>query len=189
MPLKRSFYLRNSVLVARELLGKILRYESEKGVLSGRIVETEAYLAESDPASHSYKGRSKRNEALFGEGGHAYIYHIHKYFCMDVVTGGFGIAQSVLLRAVEPLEGIEVMKKNRNSAIEKGLTSGPGKLCMAYGITRNMYGADLTKLPLTIEEGPKVQCEIITTTRVGISQAKDLPLRFYLKDNLFVSKK
>lgn len=194
MKLERAFYNQHTLTVARQLLGKVLVHETPNGIISGRIVETEAYLGVQDAAAHSYRGKTARTTVMFRQSGHAYIYFTYgMYYCFNVVSGGKQNGEGVLIRALEPLQGVELMKNYRGLADENKLTNGPAKLVIAMGITKDFYGHDLTQSPLYIasEENSKIfpKSSIIQTTRVGISQAKMLPYRFYLKDNPFVSKK
>ena len=189
--LKRTFYLRDPQIVAKELLGKILVRTINSEKMSGIIVETEAYLEKDDEAAHSYKGETKSNSSLFLDGGHAYIYSIHRYFCFNTVCLNRGQGGGVLIRAIEPLSGVSLMKKYRN-VINKDLTNGPGKLCMALNLNRHMDGIDLTNSDSEIkiyDSGVSTNYEIETTTRIGISKNKDSLLRFYIKENPFVSRK
>ena len=179
-PLPRSFYARPTVEVARDLLGKILVH----GRTAGRIIETEAYLGSQDEASHAFRGPTPRNRVMFGPPGHAYVYFIYgMYECMNVVTETDGTAGAVLIRALEPLRGIETMRRRRPHAKrEQDLTSGPGKLTIALGITRRQNGADLTRGPLTIHPPDHpLQFEIESTPRIGIRRCADWPLRFLLR--------
>ena len=198
MILKRSFYQRDTVSVSRDLLGKVLVHESSEGPTSGRIVETEAYLGPEDRAAHSFGGRrTARNEVMFGEKGRAYVYLIYgMYYCFNVTCGDvFGKPEAVLIRALEPVDGIDIMKKRRSGV--KGnfvnLTNGPGKLSIAMGISKLQNKMDLTAPPFYIKDGVAVQEEeILETLRVGIDYAgewKDRFLRFYLKENGYVSVK
>jgi DNA-3-methyladenine glycosylase len=188
-PLARPYFARSALVVAPDLLGKILCHRKNGVLTSGRIVEVEAYLGSEDPASHAYYGRTPRNAVMFGPGGHAYVYFTYgNHFCMNVVTGEDGKASAVLIRALEPLEGIEVMKQRRKRNKETDLTSGPGKLTKALAIGRQLNGADLTREPLWIsDDGEKV--EWIATPRIGISRAVSRPYRFLVKDSRFVSRK
>src|ERR1700741_2664024 len=141
--LPRSFYLRPTLVVAKDLLGKYLVRKFRRQYLIGKIVEVEAYLGEKDPASHAYRGITKRNEVMFREGGHLYVYFTYgMHFCSNIVTEEEGIGHAVLLRAVEPIEGVNLMMKRRNGTLEN-LTNGPAKLCQAFGITRKENGTDL----------------------------------------------
>lgn len=177
--LSKKFYNRNTLDVARDLLGCRLCRKSDGEILSGIIVETEAYT-QTDPACHAFNGKTPRAATLFKEPGLSYVYFIYgMYHCFNVTTEPEGIAGAVLIRALEPLGN---MLK----------TNGPGKLCMEFGITRDLNEIDLTSEDsiLWIEEGAKIKkSNIVTTTRIGIKKAKDYPWRFYLKDSEFVSKK
>ena len=192
--LPRSFYTRPALIVARELLGKILVRKIGGKTLAGKIVEVEAYLGESDPASHAYRGKTERNSVMFRKGGFLYVYFTYgMHFCANVVTGNEGIARAVLLRAIEPLKGIEVMKRNRSFADKTAifnLTNGPAKLCEALKIKREQNGADLLDTEIFITSGKDISNKnIVRTTRIGINTAKEKKWRFYVKDNPWVSKK
>jgi len=160
MKLGREFYLReNTLKVARELLGKLLVVAADDGKrVSGVIVETEAYLGVTDRAAHSYGGRrTARNEVMYGGGGHAYVYFIYgMYFQFNVVTGPADHPQAVLIRALEPVEGIEVVRARRGEMNDRNLTSGPGKLCIAMGIDRGLNGEDLLAEKVWLEDYRKV---------------------------------
>lgn len=196
IPLRRklplSFYVRPTEEVAKGLLGKVLVHRMGRELLSGRIVETEAYLGAKDPACHSYPNRrTARTSILFGPGGYSYVYFIYGvYYCFNVVTEQEGVGEAVLVRALEPLEGIEKMKKLRSTSRLESLCSGPGKLCQALGIGRKENGLPLNGDRLWIEDGPAPE-RVITCTRIGIAQpeARDLPLRFYDADSPHVSKR
>jgi DNA-3-methyladenine glycosylase len=186
-PLGRVFYLRPAVQVARELLGKILAFEGA----SGRIVETEAYLGEDDGAAHSGRGITPRTRVIFGPPGHAYVYFIYgMYDCLNIVCEPEGIAGCVLIRALEPLTGLDQMRARRPVARrDEDLANGPGKLTRALGIRIAHNGVDLTRGPITIhapERGKRV--EIATSPRIGITKSADLPLRFFIRGNPFVSR-
>jgi DNA-3-methyladenine glycosylase len=193
--LSLSFYQRNTKLVARELIGKILVHRLANGKrLSGRIVETEAYLGIKDPACHAFGDRrTTRTEPLYLDGGHAYIYFIYGiHFCFNVVTRTLGHPEAVLIRALEPLEGIETMFRLRGCKKERDLSSGPGKLCQALKIDRKLNGASLIGDEIFILEGktPK-KSEVVSSRRIGIDYAGDAvswPLRFHLKDSPHVSR-
>jgi DNA-3-methyladenine glycosylase len=188
--LPRSFYSRCALEVAPDLLGKILCHK-EKGVLtSGRIVEVEAYLGAQDAASHAYRGATDRNRAMYGPPGRAYVYFTYgNHFCMNVVTDREGVASAVLIRAVEPLEGIEAMKRRRRGRSATELASGPGKLTAALAIGRAAYGLDLTGEPLWICDDGAVPPAFIRTPRIGIRAAADLPYRFLVAGSPFVSRR
>jgi len=178
--LPRSFFDRDPVTVARELLGTLLCHDARGLILAGRIVETEAYLAADDPASHGYRGQTPRNAAMFGSPGHAYVYAMHRYHCLNVVTQGEGVPSAILLRAVEPLQGMEVMFPRRRTERYADLASGPGKLCQAFGIDRSLDQWDLTqrrRLWLA-EPGSETETDIVTTPRIGVTSAQELLLRF-----------
>ena len=186
--LRREFYLQDTVDVARGLLGKVLVHKTAEGILAGRIVETEAYLMD-DPACHASRGVTPRNAPMFGPPGHAYIYFTYgMHFCMNAVTAPEGVGEAVLIRAVQPLLGVDLMMERRGTRVITNLASGPGKLCQAFGLGREQGGLDLTEGPLVIEEGEDVT-EIITTTRVGIRLAAEKPWRFYQAGSRFISRK
>jgi DNA-3-methyladenine glycosylase len=186
-PLERAFYRRRAPQVARELLGKILEIEG----VSGRIVETEAYLGEDDGAAHSARGITPRTRIIFGPPGHAYVYFIYgMYDCLNIVCEPEGIAGCVLIRALEPLSGLDQMRERRPAAKRnEDLANGPGKLTRALGIKIGHNGADVTKGPITIHAPEKNErIEIATSPRIGITKSVDLPLRFFIKDNRSVSR-
>lgn len=176
-------------LVAPKLLGAELVSRIGGHSVRVKIVEVEAY-DQTDEASHSFKGPTERSKVMFGEAGHLYVYFTYgMHYCANIVTGTAGHGSGVLIRAVEPIEGIEVLEERRGL---KGLkvTNGPGKLCQALGIDKLMAGHDLVKEPLQlILKAPLDPVAIVTSTRVGISRAKDTPWRFYIKGNPYVSKK
>jgi DNA-3-methyladenine glycosylase len=161
----------------------------------GRIVEVEAYFGEADPASHSFPGKTARNAVLFGPPGHAYVYFIYgMYFCLNVSCEPDGLPGGVLFRALEPVSGLEAMARARGVAVTRvaALTSGPGRLCQAFGVTRERdNGADFTspKSELQIQDDGFVAGEILVTPRIGISKDADRPARFVLAGNPFVSKR
>ena len=184
-PLPSAFYDRDPALVARELIGMVLRSESSEGVTSGRIVETEAYLGPHDPAAHSAVGRTPRNWNLFGPPGNAYVYFIYgMHWCVNAVTREDGWGSAALIRAIEPLEGVALMRARRPKARrDRDLANGPGKVCAALGITRIHDGLPLTGgSPLTVLAGtPVPDDDVIVGPRVGISKAVDWPLRFLVR--------
>ena len=189
-PLPRSFYARPSVEVARDLLGRHLVRRRPKGDLAGRIVECEAY-EEADPASHSFRGLTDRTRVMFGPPGHLYVYFTYgMHFCMNVVTGGEGEGSAVLLRAVEPLVGVELMRERRGVADDRILCAGPGRLTQAFGITREDNGMDLVSgRDLFVTQGRAVGGEEIGAgRRIGISVATERPWRFYVIGSPFVSR-
>lgn len=182
-----TVYSKKTIQVAKRLLGAYLIHDSPDGRTVGRIVETEAYLS-NDPASHSFKGMNRKNAQMFGPPGRAYVYLSYgMYYCFNVVTQKKGVGEGVLIRSLEPVEGLGLMKKRRKTDDVKNLCSGPGKLVIAVGIRKEHNGCDLSKgclrLKLTSSR-PK----IVTTTRIGIKEGAKLPYRFYIKDNLFVSR-
>ncbi|SRR5712691_971005 len=195
-PLSRDFYARDPRVVSRDLLGKVLVRQEGKNLLAARIVEVEAYLGEGDPAAHAAAGRTPRNAVLFGPPGHSYVYFIYgNHYCFNVSCLPDGIAGGVLFRALEPLAGIEEMAQARGVSIKgKGdlrkLTSGPGRLAEAFGITRTRdNGKDLTRAGSDLfvaDDGfhpPSVQ----TTVRIGITKAAKRPLRYVIAGNEFAS--
>lgn len=191
-PLPRDFYLRDTLTVARELLGKTLVC----GETSGIIVETEAYRGPEDLAAHSSGGkRTPRTEIMYGEGGYAYVYLIYgMYCCLNVVTAPPDKPECVLIRALEPASGLDIMRQRRGAKPERELCRGPGCLCKALGIDRSFLGADLCSTDrLYITEGRQIPEEsIITTPRIGIDyagEARFYPWRFIIKDNGCVSGK
>ncbi len=195
-PLQRSFYLRPTLKVARDLLGKRIVRRRGRKILIGKIVEVEAYRGSIDPASHAYRGKTKRNAVMFGEGGHLYVYFTYgMHFCSNIVTGKKGIGEAVLIRAVEPLAGLEEMKKNRNlktfrwnKKMLQELTSGPARFCRAFGIARIDNGADLLGQSIFLVPGDRVPSRLIRrTSRIGIRNGTEKRWRFFIKDNRWVS--
>jgi DNA-3-methyladenine glycosylase len=185
--LKRSFYNRPATEVARSLLGKVLVHGSTAGI----IVETEAYLGGDDLAAHSARGLTPRTRVIFGPPGHAYVYFIYgMYECLNLVCEPEGQPGCVLIRALEPVAGIELMRHRRPAARKpEDLASGPGKLTLAMGITRVHNGTDVTRGSLVVREPAETHAvEIAATPRIGISQCADLPLRFLIRGNRFVSR-
>ncbi|HVT44815.1 MAG TPA: DNA-3-methyladenine glycosylase [Thermoanaerobaculia bacterium] len=193
--LPRAFYMDETVAVARNLLGCILRRRVGRTLMAARIVETEAYLGANDPASHARRGlRSERNESMYLEGGHAYVYFTYgMHHCLNVVTQESEVAEAVLIRAAEPLAGLGRMQRNRpNARREHELMSGPGKLCMAMEIDRRLDGEPLDgrDLFITAREIGVEEAGIAVTPRVGIDGAGDAahwPLRFFLAGSRHVS--
>lgn len=175
---------------ALHLLGAIIVRTLDDGtILRARIVETESYH-QNDPASHTFNGASPRNQAMFGPAGHAYIYFTYGiHWCFNVTAGEDGYGAGVLIRAAEPLEGIEFMQKSRGINNTVQLTNGPAKLTQALCIDKSLYGHDLTKPPLQILEAPSRNFDIVETTRIGISKNVNEIARFYIKNNPYVSKK
>lgn len=198
--LDRAFYSRDSISVAKALLGKVLVRETGGERIAARIVEAEAYMGAADRAAHSYGGRrTPRVEVMYGEAGFAYVFMIYgMHCCFNVVTAEKEIPQAVLIRAGEPLEGLEQMALARFGKLygeltknqRLGLTNGPGKLCRALGLDRRFNGTDLCGDTLYIEEGQKTDFSVVTAKRVGVDyagEAKDYPWRFYSKDSKYVS--
>ncbi len=186
--LPSSFYRQDTVAVARGLLGQQLIHLLPTGPVGGIIVETEAYLA-CDPASHAYRGQTKRNAAMFGPSGTAYIYFIYgRYWCLNVVTQAVGIGEAVLIRALEPTIGRETMEQHRPGVALSLLTNGPAKLVQALAIPPSYNESDLTVPPLFIAPGTApAKKNIVTTARIGITQGQDALLRFYIKNNPYIS--
>ena len=189
--LQREFYNRDPITVARELLGRILVRETDEGVTAGIIVETEAYLAQDDPANHAFRGKTNRNKSMFGPPGHAYVYRIHQVCCLNAVTEPENVPSAVLIRALMPLEGIELMKR-RLGRDDKFPTTGPGKLCRAMAIDLSLDGWDLTLgkelwVAEHEEQAKFDDAEIVVTPRIGVTAAKDLPLRFFIGRPPFVN--
>ena len=196
-PVPRSFYLRPTLQVARNLLGRHIVRKVGTKLLVGRIVEVEAYCKR-DPASHAFRGRTRRNDVMFWEGGHLYVYFTYgMHYCANVVTGNEGIGEAVLIRAVEPLAGIEVMKKNRygsnKSLILKSLinlSNGPAKFCQAFGIVRKENGTDLLDNKISIVNGESIPSKLIKrSSRIGIQHGVEKKWRFYIEGNPWVSRK
>jgi DNA-3-methyladenine glycosylase len=190
--LSASFYDRDTEIVAREMLGTVLECHTDDGVASGIIVETEAYLGEHDLACHAVAGRTARTEALYGRPGISYVYFIYgMYWCFNAVTREEGLPSAVLVRALEPLDGISLMRKRRARVRNPvDLTNGPGKLCTALGISGSMSKKSLQRKPLLVREGEPISDERVeTTTRIGITRSADWPLRWLVRGNPFVSRR
>jgi DNA-3-methyladenine glycosylase len=190
-PLPGSFYARETEIVARELLGATLICESDEGLASGRIVETEAYLGEHDLACHAAAGRTARTDPLYGPPGIAYVYFIYGvHWCVNAVTRPEGQPSAVLIRALEPIEGLSLMRRRRRAPRrDLDLTNGPGKLCQALGITGAHNRLPLDRSPLRILRGtPVADAEVAITPRIGITQCADWPLRWVIAGNPYVSR-
>ena len=197
MILQRTFYEQDILTVSRNMLGKILVHESPQGVTSGKIVEVEAYCGPEDRAAHSYDGRrTPRNDVMFGEKGYAYVYLIYgMYYCVNITAGIIPRKpEAVLIRAIEPIEGLTLMEKRRGVTLgkTKNLTNGPGRLCMAMGITKAQHKLEMTVPPFYIKDAKPIHRDVIVeTVRIGVDYAQDWkekPWRFYIKGNNFVSK-
>jgi DNA-3-methyladenine glycosylase len=186
-PLDRAAVPRDTVGLARFLLGKIVVREFGKRVRSGRIVETEAYLGPHDPACHAVAGLTKRTRDLHGPPGTSYVYFVYgMYWCVNCVTGPVGYGSAVLIRALEPVDGIDLMRRRRGRA---DLTNGPGKLCLALGITGRLSGLPLDRPPLVVRAAePVSDDDLVVSARIGLTKAADWPQRYYVRDNKWVSK-
>jgi DNA-3-methyladenine glycosylase len=188
----RSFFLRPTPVVARELLGRVLVHDSPEGTTAGVIVETEAYLRD-DPASHSFRGPTPRNASMFGPAGRAYVYLIYGvHHCLNVVTADEGVGEAVLLRALEPIEGLELMRRRRGEVADRDLCNGPGKLVQALGISRSHDGLEFTRGPIGLRDPrlpPSGRIRVVRDVRVGITNGRDLPLRFYIRESPYVSRR
>lgn len=191
--LPRSFYSRSALEVASDLLGKVLVRRIGRKSLSGKIVETEAYAGPHDLACHASKGHTPRTSVMFGPPGYAYVYMIYGfYFCLNVVTEPLGYPAAVLIRAVEPMENVDVMRRLRdNPQKETNIASGPGKLCMAMSIDKALNGANLLGNVLWLEDRNLEPERIRVSPRVGVDYAgeyKDKPWRFFVENNPHVSR-
>ena len=191
VPLPRSFYDRAPVEVACELLGMHFWRRSREGLTGGTIVEVEAYLGDSDPASHSFIGQTRRNASMFGPPGHLYVYSIHARFCLNVVTGPARSPTAVLIRAIQPLQGIALMQRRRNREDLRELTRGPARLCQSVRVEGDMDGLDLTigrRIWITRDPLSTVSpSDIVASPRIGVSRAQDAELRFFVNGSPFVS--
>lgn len=188
--LPHSFYARPTVEVARDLLGKVIVHRVDGEELAGRIVEVEAYLGRGDEAAHFFGGMTRRTRVIFGPPGYAYVYFVYgMYHCLNFVTEPDGVAGAVLVRALEPVAGLEAMRLRRPKARrDTDLASGPGKLAQALGVTLDQYGADVSEGALTVREDASTEpFETGVSPRVGIKKAVDLPLRFFVRGNAHVS--
>ncbi|HEX3045973.1 MAG TPA: DNA-3-methyladenine glycosylase [Bacillota bacterium] len=193
--LKRSFYERDALTVAKDILGKYLVTYTPAGTTVGKIIEVEAYMGFVDAGSHTYQGkRTARTEVIFGPGGHAYVYLIYgMYYCLNIIVNRIDVPEVVLIRALEPVDGIELMKQRRGTDRILNLCSGPGKLSTAMGISLKENGIDLCGETMYLLSGDTVDSRKITRTpRINIDyagEARDYPWRFLVQDNPFVSKK
>ena len=189
-PLPRSFYDRDPLLVARAVLGRLLVHDGPGGRASGRIVEAEAYRGATDPASHACRGPTPRNAAMFGAPGHAYVYFTYgMHHCLNVVTQPRGRASAVLVRAIEPVDGIPLMRRRRGVGETARLGRGPGNVARALGLTRAHDGLDLTRGPLWLSDLPPRRAgrRVARSGRVGIRMARGRPWRCYLEGHPCVS--
>jgi len=193
--LPRSFYLRPTLRVARELLGCLLVRRTARSFLVGRIVEVEAYLGSRDPASHAYWGKTRRNEVMFRQGGRLYVYFTYgMHYCANVVTEAEGTGHAVLLRALEPVRGVREMMKRRAAALpdvtSANLTNGPARLCQAMGINGRDNGTDLCGNAVFIASDPdrNLRVKIGRTTRIGISSGKEHRWRYVVRGNPWLSR-
>ena len=188
--LSHDFYERDPSLVARGLIGKILVRKVDSEVLSGEIVETEAYYGGEDPASRAYRGRKNFNELMFKDAGKVFVYMVHANWLLNIVAHPKKCVGAVLIRALEPIEGIETMQENRNVKDLRNLVSGPGKLTKALAITKELNGIDVTRKDsqLTLTEREKKISEVASSHRIGVKVDLQQKLRFYVKGNKFVSR-
>ncbi|MFN9718398.1 MAG: DNA-3-methyladenine glycosylase [Planctomycetota bacterium] len=189
-PLKIDFYDREVTTVAEQLIGKLLCRQASDGLTIGRIVETEAYLSTGDSASHSCNGRNRKNSTMFGSAGRAYIYTIHARQCFNVVTESEGIGSAVLIRALEPLHGLPLMQMRRRTNILRDLCRGPARLCEAKLIDRDFDGWDLSRgdtLWIAADEESSSPRDVRISSRIGVTSAHDLPLRFFIAGSPFIS--
>ena len=193
-PLPRAFYARPVLTVARDVIGKVLVHVTPAGVLAGRIVEAEAYRGPEDRAAHSWGGRrTERTEAMFGPPGHAYVFFVYgMHWHLNLVTTRVGAPHAVLLRAAEPLSGVEAMAERRGLAVnDVRLTNGPGKLCQAFGIDRRHYAQDLTQGALFLSESSAPRGKLLRSPRIGVDYAEDWadkPWRFFEQGSRWVSR-
>ncbi len=189
--LSSAFFARDTVKVAPDLLGKYLIRLTDSGRIIGRIVEVEAYRGSDDPASHAFRGLTPRNKPMFGDPGHAYVYFTYgNHYCLNITTQKAGMPGAVLLRALEPVEGVDVMRRFRPNVPDSELTNGPGKLTKALAIDKSLNEQDMTiRGPLFVADPGKGDMEIWSSTRVGIREGLDRLWRFYIKGNPYVSKR
>jgi DNA-3-methyladenine glycosylase len=187
--LNRRFYDRPTLKVAKDLLGKYLVVQKNGKLLSGKIVETEAYIGYKDPTSHAYRGMTPRNRVMFGSPGHAYVYFTYgMHHCLNLVTEKKGYPAAVLIRALEPTSGIELMMKRRKQKDLKNLTTGPAKLCQALGVDLKSNGTDLCSDFIYVEDGGVQVKRIGSSIRIGVMEEKKRKWRFFIKNNDFVSR-
>ena len=193
--MNHAFFRQDTVELARKLLGCLLIHRTPDGAAGGMIVEAEAYVGAIDKACHAYRNRSGRTEIMYHDGGYAYVYLIYgMHHCFNAVTGPEGEGNAVLIRALEPVIGLDLMQQRRNTKNVRHLCSGPGKVCQALGITKNEYGLDLCAAdsPLRLIRYRYIpEAQIVATPRINVAYAEEAaawPWRFYVKDNLYVSK-
>ncbi len=193
--MNHMFFRQDTVELARKLLGCLLVHRTPDGIAGGMIVEAEAYVGAIDKACHAYRNRSERTEIMYHDGGYAYVYFIYgMHHCFNVVTGPEGEGNAVLIRALEPVIGLELMQRRRNAKSVRNLCNGPGKLCQALAISKNEYGMDLCaadSLLRLIRYRHVPDAQIVATPRINVAYAEEAaawPWRFYVKDNLYVSK-
>ena len=192
LKIARPFYQQSTVEVARQLLGKYLVRKHSDGKTVGRIVETEAYVGPKDLACHASRGCTARTEIMFGPAGYAYVYFIYGvYYCLNIVTESVDHPSAVLIRALEPVEGVALMKKRRRTEEQHNLASGPGKLCQAFAIDRSLNRADICGNTLYVEDRGEPAPKILAKPRVGVDYAgqwKNKPWRFLIRGSEFVSR-
>lgn len=188
--LKKTFFKRNPEVVARNLIGNLLVRRLHDNVLKGSIVETEAYLGEDDPASRARHGMKNYNREMWGQPGTVFIYNVHKYWMLNIVSHKQGYIGAVLIRAIEPLEGIWFMQKNRKVQKKENLTNGPGKLTVAWNIDKQLNGIPVTTntSEIVVQRVKDNAPQIRSSFRVGVKQDLEIKLRFYIKNNRFVSR-
>lgn len=191
IPLNRDFYLKKTEIVAKKLLGKLFQINQNGNIISAEITETEAYLPKDDPACHAAIKRTNRNAPMFELGGILYVYFIYgNYYCVNVVTEAEGLGAAVLIRSAKPIDGIEFMMQNRRKTELWDLLTGPGKFAQAFGLDKSYNYRKLDSKEIRIcKFNDYSDSEIITTTRIGINKGAELPLRFYVKNCDFISKK
>lgn len=190
-PLARAFYGRNTVEVARELLGKTLVRQLDDAILEATIVETEAYRGRDDPASHAYKGLTRRNRLMFEEPGHAYVYFTYgMHYCFNATTEPEGQPGAVLIRAVQPKRGIAKMKRQRRTIFTEGLANGPAKLTQALSVTKALNGHDLTsaKRLFIIDDPRPEKLNVVSDSRIGVRLGREKEWRFFIRGNSCVSR-
>lgn len=185
--LSRRFYARSTLEVAAALLGRTFVHESPEGITSGRIVEVEAYCGPADPGSHAFRGQTLRNSVMFGPPGHLYVYFTYgMHFCCNIVCESDGLPGALLLRAVEPVEGVELMIERRGVQRLRDVARGPARLCQAFGIDRRHNGIDLISGEIWLEPKRRLKGEVLTSRRIGLAGGLDQPWRFY-EDGPWVS--